>query len=109
MSGSIESLTDLELLERWRAGDRAAGSALFKRHVGWIERYFGSRVDCDVDDLVQSTFEAFLNHERFDGRARGMIHYPWGQAAEARLAERHGLDGCRLMPCNERSAPRADA
>ncbi|MCH9686156.1 MAG: RNA polymerase sigma factor [Deltaproteobacteria bacterium] len=49
---------DRELLDQWRAGDRAAGSELFRRHflsvTGFLQRRAPS---CAVDDLVQSTFE----------------------------------------------------
>ena len=54
--------TDLELLDRWRAGDRKAGNALFQRHFESISRFFESKVDQDVDELVQKTFFALVEH-----------------------------------------------
>ncbi len=49
---------DRELLEQWRAGNRAAGSELFGRHFLSVTRFLESRAPaCTVDDLVQSTFE----------------------------------------------------
>jgi RNA polymerase sigma-70 factor (ECF subfamily) len=47
---------DLELLERWRAGDSAAGERLFDRHFEGIKRFFRNKVSLGVEDLVQQTF-----------------------------------------------------
>lgn len=53
------SATDHELLERWRAGDRAAGDALFERHFKGLFRFFRSKVeDTAAEDLTQATFLA---------------------------------------------------
>jgi RNA polymerase sigma-70 factor (ECF subfamily) len=49
---------DLELLERWRAGDRAAGTALFARHFPAIYRFFEHKVPGEADELAQRTFAA---------------------------------------------------
>ncbi|HET6585683.1 MAG TPA: RNA polymerase sigma factor [Nannocystaceae bacterium] len=49
---------DSELLEAWRAGDRAAGRELFSRHAGSVTRFFRNKIDGDADDLVQRTFLA---------------------------------------------------
>lgn len=51
---------DLELLQRWRAGDRHAGDALFVRHFDVVHRFFRAKLADDVDDLVQRTFLALL-------------------------------------------------
>jgi len=53
-----EQATDLWLLERWRAGDNSAGSALVKRHFGALERFFASKVFSHGEDLIQQTFVA---------------------------------------------------
>lgn len=50
--------TDRELLERWCAGDRLAGNQLFQRHFDSISAFFETKVERDVDELVQSTFMA---------------------------------------------------
>lgn len=50
--------SDLELLQRWRDGDREAGNQLFKRHFDGIYRFFRNKVDAGVEDLVQRTFTA---------------------------------------------------
>lgn len=60
-------VTDLELLDAWRAGDRAAGSELFDRYVAAIHAFFaGKAPDHIVDDLVQRAFLACAEaRERF--------------------------------------------
>ena len=57
---SLDDLSDLELLARWRAGDKASGSALFRRHVTAITNFFRRNIyDRDeVEDLTQETFMA---------------------------------------------------
>lgn len=63
-------MDDLELLEKWRAGDRSAGSELFERHFDSICRFFANKIDRDVDDLVQRTFTACVEgKERFRGQS----------------------------------------
>lgn len=59
---------DLELLERWRAGDQTAGEALFERHFEAIYRFFCNKVGREVDDLVQETFLGCVKaRDRFRG------------------------------------------
>lgn len=52
--------TDHELLDRWRAGDEAAGQQLLARHFDSIYRFFDSKCERDADELVQATFLACL-------------------------------------------------
>lgn len=52
--------SDLDLLTGWRAGDAAAGQALFERYFRRIYRFFETKFGGDVDELVQSTFLACL-------------------------------------------------
>ncbi len=60
-------MSDPELLERWRAGDQAAGSQLFDRHFKALYRFFRSKVDCSCDDLVQDTLLACVrSRDRLD-------------------------------------------
>jgi RNA polymerase sigma-70 factor (ECF subfamily) len=47
---------DHTLLDRWSAGDAAAGNVLFKRHFQTMYRFFEHKTDGDIDDLVQETF-----------------------------------------------------
>ena len=49
---------DLELLDRWCAGNQAAGNALFKRYFEDIYRFFENKVSGDIDEPVQETFLA---------------------------------------------------
>jgi RNA polymerase sigma factor (sigma-70 family) len=49
---------DLELLDRWRAGDRTAGEGLFARHFKDIYRFFEHKLPGEADDLAQRTFLA---------------------------------------------------
>jgi len=50
---------ELALLDRWKAGDTAAGNTLFKRHFARIYRFFEGKVeDSAVDEVVQETFLA---------------------------------------------------
>lgn len=81
---------DLTLLDRWRRGDRAAGNELFARYFDSLFRFFDSKVERGIDDLVQRTLLACLdalNSGRFRressfrtylfGIARNMLHEHW--------------------------------
>ena len=64
--------SDLDLLERWRAGDAASGELLFERHYDGVERFFLNKIRDAVSDLVQETFarcvasrERIREHEQF--------------------------------------------
>lgn len=48
--------SDLSLLDRWCAGDSAAGNTLFKRHFASLYRFFEHKTSGEIDDLVQQTF-----------------------------------------------------
>jgi RNA polymerase sigma-70 factor (ECF subfamily) len=48
--------SDAELLEAWRADDRAAGDELIRRHFDPICRFFRAKLGDDVEDLIQKTF-----------------------------------------------------
>lgn len=59
---------DEALFEAWRGGDNAAGEALFERHFDAIYRFFETKVQDDVSDLVQRTFIGCIEaRERFRG------------------------------------------
>lgn len=62
---------DVELVEAWREGDRAAGETLFDRHFDRVYRFFRTKADPqDVDDLVQQTFMGCVQgRDRFRGDA----------------------------------------
>ena len=58
-----DSDSDSELLERWREGDRQAGTVLFERYYQAVERFFVNKVSdasTEIRDLVQETFLALV-------------------------------------------------
>lgn len=58
-SGSVRGVDpDLEQLERWRAGDTAAGEALFARYFDSLCGFFATKCHGEADDLVQKTLFA---------------------------------------------------
>jgi len=57
---------ELELLDRWCAGDAGAGNILFTRHFPTVYRFFEHKVDGELDELVQETFfECLRSRDRF--------------------------------------------
>ncbi len=61
---------DLELLERWAAGDKTASDKLFGRYFEALYRFFEHKVDGEVDDLVQETLLGCVRgRDRFRGQA----------------------------------------
>jgi RNA polymerase sigma-70 factor (ECF subfamily) len=68
--------TDLELLQRWKAGDKAAGERLFSRYFDSLHGFFRAKTGPGDDDLVQETFLATLEGiDRFrgEGSFRGYL------------------------------------
>lgn len=66
----VSDIDDGVLLRAWQGGDRAAGSALFDRHVAAVTRFFRSKIEREVEDLVQETFLACVRAaEGFRGDA----------------------------------------
>ena len=61
--------TDLELVERWKAGEQRAATQLVERHADALARFVASLgVRHDVDDVVQDTFvRAFGSIDAFRG------------------------------------------
>ena len=51
-------MEDRELLDGWRAGDKAAGQALVARHWAAIARFFRNKIGDDGADLISQTFLA---------------------------------------------------
>jgi RNA polymerase sigma-70 factor (ECF subfamily) len=51
---------DAALLDRWRAGDRAAGQTLFERHFDSVFGFFETKCEAEADELTQATFLACL-------------------------------------------------
>ena len=56
----MDTPSDAELLERWRAGDRGAAEALTRRHYGSVLRYFELNASTVAEDLAQATFMACI-------------------------------------------------
>lgn len=66
----LTALSDLELLERWRGGDRRAGSVLVSRHFPAVRTYFINKLPSEHEDLVQETFARMVNaRDQFRGEA----------------------------------------
>ncbi len=56
--------TDAELLDAWQAGDTRAGNTLLERHVESLIRFFGTKAEDALDDLVQRTMLSCVLHHR---------------------------------------------
>lgn len=87
--------SDVELLQRWRDGDRAAGEELFERHFDSVARFFRNKVDHGIDDLIQRTFLACVeSRDKFRGDSSfrtylfGVAHNVLGK--HFRSKRRHG-------------------
>jgi RNA polymerase sigma factor (sigma-70 family) len=68
--------TDLELLDRWRAGDHHAGNELFRRYFRSVYRFFREKVNGEEDELIQRTFLACVRARdqfRKDGSFRAYL------------------------------------
>lgn len=53
---------ELELLARWRSGDRQAGNEILARYFDSVYRFFRRKVPDDADDLIQRTFAKCVKH-----------------------------------------------
>ena len=69
IAGSMADDDDVALLDAWKAGDKAAGSRLFRRHLPSMHRFFSTKAEPEaIEELVQDTFLACLrNRDRFRG------------------------------------------
>ena len=57
---------DLQLLQKWREGDKTAGNELFQRHFSALYTFFRNKTQLGIDDLVQRTFLACVEgRDRF--------------------------------------------
>ena len=64
----------------WRAGDVAAGESLFERYYESISRFFESKLDAGVDDLVQQTFATVVSRRDKIRKAGSFRSYLFGAA-----------------------------
>lgn len=55
---------DFELLEAWRAGNSNAGSELLRRYFDNLYRFFSSKIDDEVEDLIQLTLLACVRYQK---------------------------------------------
>ncbi len=55
--------SDFDLLEQWRDGATAAGSQLLQRYFDNLYRFFSSKVDDEVEDLIQVTMLACVRYQ----------------------------------------------
>lgn len=61
---------DLDVLQRWRAGDQRAGQELCTRHFAEIYRFFEHKLPGEADDLTQQTFLACVRaRDQFRGQS----------------------------------------
>ena len=58
--GTLDELSDEELLARWREGQGRAGASLIARHHESLARFFFTKAGADGEDLVQATFLGLL-------------------------------------------------
>jgi RNA polymerase sigma-70 factor (ECF subfamily) len=72
--------SDFELLDRWREGDREAGSELFERHFVPLFRFFRNKVSESVHDLVQDTLLACVEARDDFRRESGFRTFLFGVA-----------------------------
>lgn len=96
---SEDGRSDRELLAAWDAGDRSAADALIARHFSIVHGVVRDKVDPGaVDDLVQRTFLACLEHRSslreggsfrawLLGITRNLLLMHWRGLAAARRAE----------------------
>ena len=54
----MTDVSDVALLEAWRAGDLQAGNALLGRHFRALLRFFENKAGAEADDLIQRTLLA---------------------------------------------------
>lgn len=55
---------DFQLLEQWRAGNTTAGSQLLQRYFDNLYRFFSSKVDDEVEDLIQGTLLSCVRYQK---------------------------------------------
>jgi RNA polymerase sigma-70 factor (ECF subfamily) len=86
--------SSLTLLERARAGDRAAVESLVARHLPRLQRWASGRLPrwardmADTQDLVQETlFQTFKRIEAFEPRGEGALQAYLRQAVLNRIRE----------------------
>jgi RNA polymerase sigma-70 factor, ECF subfamily len=71
VASTTDERTDLDLVERWKAGEQRAATLLVERHASAVARFVASvGVRTDVDEVVQDTFvRAFASIDGFRGES----------------------------------------
>lgn len=88
--------SDEELLDAWRRGNRRAGQLLFARYFEVVRRFFANKVDCDPEDLIQTTFTACVGTTApFEGRS-SFRAYLLGIARNVLLKHWRGRGSARI-------------
>lgn len=92
-------VSDLDLLDAWRAGDASAGERLFRRHFEAVATFFRNKVSSDLEDLVQQTFlgciegrERFRGDASFRGYLFGVAHRVFGTYLRSKYRARPVID-----------------
>lgn len=87
---SVAAADNLELLERWQAGDPRAGLKFFDAYYPPVQRFFRNKVGVPAcDDLVQQTFMAAAQAP-FAGRSKvktWLLSIAWRKLADHFRAE----------------------
>lgn len=71
---------DADRLERWQAGDLAAGDALASRYFTILRAYFLTKAPSDYEDLVSATFLRLLDKRDAYRRESSFRVYLFGMA-----------------------------
>lgn len=67
--------SDLELLDAWIAGDSSAAQTLVARYFDPLYAFFRNKVDDDVEDLIQSTYQSCVKYREQFRRASSFKAY----------------------------------
>jgi RNA polymerase sigma factor (sigma-70 family) len=101
---------ELELLERWAAGDPQAGDRLCERLLPMVSSYFRQRARSEHEDLIQQTFLACVEaRSRYRGDASFKTyvlaiarHQLWKHVRQAARGRAFGVE---LLPAHEELSP----
>lgn len=96
------------LLQAWAAGDRRAGDAFIRSFFPLLWRYLGSKLNADVEDAIQATFLACLEHRHRLEHVRNVRSYVLAIARHelyARAKARGTLDVLRSSLVAQSTSP----
>lgn len=83
--------SDLDLFDRWCAGDKEAGAVLFRRYYRAVYRFFETKGMSNIEEPVQETFLACLRKRDEFRRESGFRTFLFGIARNAFLEYWRGL------------------